>query len=106
VGFRRFEDGISRLKQVTGRDHHSIQQYIIGVIAGAVLCRFLVAIRALVDFRYLAQTPVFTDDSLAQLTNALQLFHEHKDAIVQAGAHDDSWATPKLKLLQSVVSSI
>ena len=36
VGYRGFEDGISKLKQVTGRDHHSIQRYIIGIIAGAV----------------------------------------------------------------------
>ena len=36
VGYHGFEDGISKLKQVTGHDHRSIQCYIIGVIAGAV----------------------------------------------------------------------
>ena len=36
VGYRRFEDGISKLKQDTGCDHRSIQRYIVGVIAGAV----------------------------------------------------------------------
>lgn len=35
----------------------------------------------------------------------LQLFHDNKDAIMQASTHD-SWEIPKLELLQSVVSSI
>lgn len=106
VGYRGFEDGISRLKQVTGRDHRSIQRYIVGVIAGAVPRRFLVAIRALVEFRYLAQAPTFSDQSLKKLTDALKLFHDNKDAVTQAGGRRDSWEIPKLELLQSVVSSI
>lgn len=106
VGYRGFDDGISKLKQVTGRDHRSVQRYIVGIIAGAVPRRFLIAIRALVDFRYLAQAPVFSDQTLDRLTDALQLFHENKDAVTRAGARRDSWEIPKLELLQSVVSSI
>lgn len=55
VGYRGFEEGISSLKQVTGRDHRSVQRYLIGVIAGSVPRRFLVAVRALLDFCYIAQ---------------------------------------------------
>ncbi|KAI5980659.1 hypothetical protein EDD15DRAFT_2187253 [Pisolithus albus] len=105
VGYRGFEDGISKLKQVTRRNHRAIQRYIVGVISGAVPRRFLIAVRALVDFRYLAQAPVFTDHSLDRLTNTLQLFHDNKDAVVQAGVRD-AWEIPKLELLQSVVSNI
>jgi len=47
VGYCSFEEGISKLKQVTGRNHRAVQRYIIGVIAGAVPPKFLVAIRAL-----------------------------------------------------------
>ena len=36
IGYCRFKDRISNLKQVMGCDHHSIQQYIVGVIAGVV----------------------------------------------------------------------
>lgn len=106
VGYRGFDDGISKLKQVTGRDHRSVQRYIVSIIAGAVPRRFLIAIRALVEFRYLAQAPTFTDQSLEKLTEALQLFHDNKDAVTQAGGRRDSWEIPKLELLQSVVSSI
>jgi len=60
VGYRAFNEGISKLKQVTGCDHCEIQRYIIGAVAGSVLCKFLMAIRALLDFHYLAQAPSFT----------------------------------------------
>ena len=105
IGYCVFEDGISKLKQVTWCDHCSIQRYIIGVIAGRVPHHFLIAIRVLVDFRYLVQAPMFSDQSLSRLTDMLQLFHDNKDAITQAGTCD-SWEIPKLELLQSMVSSI
>ena len=50
TGFRHFQEGISKLKQVTGREHCDIQRYIVVVIADAVPKDFLIAIRALTDF--------------------------------------------------------
>ena len=105
VGYRTFDEGISKLKQVTGRDHCSIQCYIIGVIAGKAPSRFLTAIRSLLDFRYLAQAPIFTDHLLEKVTAALQEFHNHKDTVISLGARAH-WEIPKLELLQSVVPSI
>jgi hypothetical protein len=112
VGYRAFEDGISKLKQVTGRDHRSVQRYLVGIIAGAVPRDFVAAIRALADFRYLAQAPKFNDDTLKAVSAALQEFHTYKDAILKAGARTgkrgpiNNWEIPKLELLQSVVTSI
>lgn len=112
VGYRGFLEGISKLKQVTGRDHRAVQRYIVGVIAGAVPKEFLVAIRALTDFRYLAQAPSFTDESIKKVACALEEFHNHKDAILRAKARTgkngpiSSWEIPKLELLQSVAPSI
>ncbi|KAF8546735.1 hypothetical protein OG21DRAFT_1479629 [Imleria badia] len=57
VGYRSFGEGVSKLKQVTGRDHCAAQRYIVGVIAGGVPPKFLAAISALLDFHYLAQMP-------------------------------------------------
>ena len=85
AGYRGFEDGVSRLKQVTRCDHRSVQCYIIGVIAGAVPCQFLIVVRALIEFHYLAQSPIFSEQSLSKLMNALKLFHDNKDAVIQAG---------------------
>lgn len=105
VGYRAFNDGVSKLKQVTGRDHRSVQRYIIGIVAGGAPQEFLKAIRALLDFRYLAQAPLFTDLSIERVANALQEFHNHKEAIIRQGARSN-WQIPKLELLQSVVPSI
>jgi hypothetical protein len=90
VGYCRFEDGISKLKQVTGCNHHSVQCYIVGVIAGNVPCLFVITVCVLQDFHYLVQAPTFSDQSLDRLTDALRLFHDNKDAIIQAGAQDNS----------------
>ena len=70
VGYRSFADGISKLKQVTGRDHRSIQQYILCTVAGAAPPRFLAAVHALLDFHYLAQMPVFDEQALTKLDAA------------------------------------
>ncbi|KAF8546317.1 hypothetical protein OG21DRAFT_1427336, partial [Imleria badia] len=73
---------------------------------------FLVAISALLDFRYLAQMPCFDNNALTRVEAALQRFHNHKSAIITAGGRQGSngplkhWEIPKLELLQHVVPSI
>ncbi|KAF9230845.1 hypothetical protein BU15DRAFT_56804, partial [Melanogaster broomeanus] len=107
VGYRAFDEGISKLKQVTGRDHRAVQRYIVGTIAGSVPRKFLVAIRALLDFRYLAQAPSFTSQSLERVASALKEFHDNKEAVLRAGVRSVSnWEIPKLELLQSIIPSI
>ena len=113
VGFRHFSEGISSLKQVTGREHREIQRHMVAVIADAVPQDFLIAIRALMDFRYLAQSLVIDEDMCSRIENALQEFHRHKDSIISAGARQgkgrvviNNWYIPKLEFLQSVVPSI
>ncbi|KIK17896.1 hypothetical protein PISMIDRAFT_14783 [Pisolithus microcarpus 441] len=106
VGYRSFADGISKLKQVTGHDHHSIQRYILCIVAGTAPPRFLAAICALLDFRYLAQMPVFDEQALAKLNTALASFHTDKHAILAAGGCSEHFQIPKLKLMQHVMPSI
>jgi len=105
IGYRSFSEGILKLKQVTGRDHHAVQHYIIATVAGSVPCQFLIAIHVLLNLRYLAQAPSFTTQSLKRIASALQEFHDNKEAIVHQGARAN-WQIPKFKLLQSVVPSI
>jgi Plavaka transposase/uncharacterized protein DUF6830 len=112
VGFRHFKAGISSLKQVTGREHREVQRYIVSVIADAVPPDFLIAIRALMDFRYLAQSMQIDEQMCAKINAALKEFHAHKNSIITAGARRgkqhviDNWYIPKLEFLQSVVPSI
>jgi hypothetical protein len=113
TSFRQFKEGISALKQVTGREHRDVERYIIPVIAGAVSAGFLTAIRSLLDFRYLAQAPTIDEDICAQIELALHDFHIHKQAIIDAKARRGkgnslitNWHIPKLEFLQSVVANI
>jgi hypothetical protein len=113
TAFRQFKEGISSLKQVTGREHRDVERYILAVIAGAVPSDFLIAIRALLDFRYLAQAPYLDEETCGQVELALSDFHTKKQAIIDAKARRGkksslitNWFIPKLELLQSVVSNI
>ena len=113
VGFRHFKTGISSLKQVTGRDHHNVQRYIIPIIADAVSKEFTLCIRALSDFRYLAQSRSIDTHTITEISNALAVFHKNKQAILDAGARVgkgnnplDNFFIPKLEFLHSVTLSI
>jgi hypothetical protein len=113
VGIRHFKEGISALKQVTGREHRNIQRSLVGVIAGAVPVGVLIAIRALHDFRYRAQSRKVDDENCENILEALGLFHEKKSAILSAGVRQgkgnrpiDNWYIPKLEFMQSVVPNI
>lgn len=114
TGYRQFAEGIASLKQVTGREHRDIQRYLISVIAGATPDRsFLIAVRALMDFRYTAQAPRISERDHAKIEQSLSLFHQHKDAIIKAGARRGkknkpitNWHIPKLESFQSVAPSI
>ena len=113
TGFKHFKDGVSKLKQVTGRAHRDIERYIICVIAGKAPPLFVIAIRALMDFRYLAQSRQLDDNQLSQISASLQLFHDHKQSILDAGARVgkknkpiNHFQIPKLELMHSVVPSV
>ena len=113
MGFRHFTEGISSLKQVTGREHHDVQRYTVGVIAGAVTKDFLIAIRVSMDFWYLCQAKEIDDEGCDRIRAALDEFHEHKSAIVDADAcvgkgnkPIKNWYIAKLEMMQSVISNI
>ena len=112
TAYRHFKEGISALKQVTGREHRDIQRYIIAVSAGALPSKFMIAIRSLMDFRYFAQSPFVDERTCTLITNSLLQFHNNKHAILDAGARRgkksaiDNWYIPKLEFMQSVVFNI
>ena len=65
------------------------------------------------DFHYLGQTPVSDEHINKKMNEALALFHQHKDAFIDLGAHQgkggrviENWHIPKLELMQSVVPNI
>lgn len=114
TGMRHFREGISKAKQVTGREHRDILRYLIPVIAEAkvVTKAFITALASIINFFYYGQAPELDDDVLDQMDHALATFHRCKSAILKAGVRKgkngpiNNWHIPKLEFLQSVVPAI
>lgn len=85
VGVRHWANGISKLKQVTGREHRDLQKILVAVIAGAVDDQVLCSVRALGDFIFHGHGLLLYDDHLYAIHEAHREFHHFKDAIILAG---------------------
>ena len=88
IGLRAYPNGISRLKQWTGRDAREVQRHILALVQGSpkVTTKITKALRALLDFIYIAQYQSHSSDTLGYLESALQGFHNHKVAFWKLGA--------------------
>ncbi|KAJ7247831.1 hypothetical protein C8J57DRAFT_1522828 [Mycena rebaudengoi] len=107
IGFRHFKEGVTRLKQLGGREHRELERCIIAVIADAAPRQVVHAIRALIDFRYLAQAPEIDEETLVRITDSLAEFHANKQHIIDKGGREQPhFYVPKIELMQSVVASI
>ncbi|KAG1857128.1 hypothetical protein F4604DRAFT_1931671 [Suillus subluteus] len=106
----RFSDGISNLKQVTGRAQCDMQRYMVALIADAAPPGIIIAVRALMDFQYLSQATMIDELHCGLILDALKQFHDHKHEVIACGACRgtksnsilDNWYIPKLELMQSV----
>ena len=66
---------------------------------GVSSVRLVRAVRAILDFLYLAQYPVHTSETLSLLYDALSRFHVNKDIFVDIGVRA-GWGIPKLHFLK------
>ena len=67
--------------------------------------RLLRVVRAVLDFLYLAQYPVHTSDTLMELANALDQFHENKNVFIDLGVRD-GFNIPKIHFLRHYCEKI
>ncbi|KAG1852600.1 hypothetical protein C8R48DRAFT_777420 [Suillus tomentosus] len=112
--FQHFKDGISNLKQVTGRAQRNMQHYMVALIADAAPPGVIITVHVLMDFRYLSQATTIDELHCRLILDALEQFHNHKQEVIVCGARQgvksnsvlDNWYIPKLELMQSVVPSI
>jgi hypothetical protein len=88
VGLKAYPNGLSNFKQWTGRDAREVQRYILSLIQGApkIKPKVTKAIRALLDFIYIAQYQSHSNDTLKYLKTALQDFHKNKHIFWDLGA--------------------
>ncbi|KAJ6599450.1 hypothetical protein B0H10DRAFT_1959125 [Mycena sp. CBHHK59/15] len=102
---RIFMNGISHISRVTGQEHDQMCRFLLGIIIDIPLpdnlsnVRLIRSIRALLDFLYLAQYPIHLDETLAQLDDALNRFHNNKDIFVDLGIRMN-FNLPKLHFLR------
>ncbi|KAG1832346.1 hypothetical protein F4604DRAFT_1606038 [Suillus subluteus] len=111
VGVRHWANGVSTLKQLTGREHRDLEKLLPGVVVGAVSDEVACALRAITEFIFQAQNLFVYDETLHSLSEALREFHHYKDFILIAGGRRGKngplshFQIPKLELMQHVARS-
>ncbi|KAH9168125.1 hypothetical protein EDB89DRAFT_1889949 [Lactarius sanguifluus] len=106
-----FAKGITMLSRVTGKEHKDMCRILIGLIAdlplpgGQLPTRVVRAVRAILDFTYLAQFPSHTTDTLNRLEDCLTQFHDNKDVFLDLGVRNH-FKIPKLHSLLHYKASI
>ena len=106
-----FPKGISSLSRVTGKEYKGICCILLGLLVdlplphGQVPTRLLRAVRALLDFVYLAQFQCQTTDTIGRLDECLTRFHENKAVFMDLGIRDH-FNIPKFHSLLHYSSSI
>ena len=108
---RHFSKGFSGFSRISGKEHAEICKVLLGLIIGLPLPdnrssgKLLCAVRGILDFLYLAQLPSHTDETLCDMTAALDAFHMNKSIFIELGIRDD-FNFPKLHSLLHYTSSI
>ena len=109
IGFRHFRDGFTRFRQHTGKETKDLERVFLAVIAGHpnVTAGIMKAMRAFLDFVYLAQYESHSTATLRYLRDALKDFHRYKHHIADSGVRsgtrrNDEFHIPKIELMQHV----
>ncbi|KAI0085808.1 hypothetical protein BDY19DRAFT_986896 [Irpex rosettiformis] len=104
-GLRRFPEG-RNFKQWTGNDSKALMKVFLPAIAGLVPDRMVQAVRAFLDFCYLARRGAHTMDTLDELSTSLTLFHELRTIFEEVGVRPDGFSLPRQHSLVHYVRSI
>jgi hypothetical protein len=106
-----FMKGISSLSRVSGKEHSQMCKFVLGLVVGIPLDdqqqgeQLVRAVRALLDFLYLARFPVHTEETLKTLEDALTRFHDNKDIFIILGIRDN-FNIPKLHFTRHYIRLI
>ena len=109
-GCRHFKDGYTKFKQHSGKETKDVLRVFLALIAN-VEKGILRALRALIDFIYLARYDGHSTVTLQYLQDSLKNFHKNKIHIAESGVRNGTrqkgeFHIPKLELLQHVKRQI
>lgn len=85
---------MTHLSRLTGKEHSNLAQVLIGLLIDLRLpknrssIRLIQAVQGLLDFLYLAQYPVHSDETLKLLKDALKRFHDNKSIFEELDIHN------------------
>jgi len=113
IGVCHFPDGISHLKQITGKEDRDLQRTVVAISAGApkMTGNCLRATRAILDLIYILQYESHDDQTFAYIDEFHHEFHTHKVGFLDAGVRtmkngERHMKIPKLYGLHSYKPSI
>ncbi|KAE9389231.1 hypothetical protein BT96DRAFT_947028 [Gymnopus androsaceus JB14] len=105
-GVRHFKNGILALSQISGIERKNMGRILLGCLVGSAMSnRGITAVRAILDFIYLAQYTTHDDDTLFYMTDALKIWHSNKSYFIQVGSRAD-FNIPKFHSLEHYVEAI
>ncbi|KAF8266477.1 hypothetical protein EI94DRAFT_1803081 [Lactarius quietus] len=106
-----FGKGISGLSRVTGKEHKDMSRLLLGLVldlplpGGQVSQRLITAVRALLDFLFLAQFQSHTTHTITHLETVLTRFHDNKEVFMDLGVRDH-FNLPKIHSMGHYIPSI
>ncbi len=104
---RLFSKGISAISQWTGNEYRQMEKVFISLIDGIHEDpRVMIALRAILDFIYLAHYPSHTTSTLEQMKAALETFHTNKIVFKEVLKVREHFNIPKVHWMQHYVASI
>jgi len=104
-GLRRFKNGISALSQISGSERKNMAKILLACIHDVLAPRGVRAVKALLDFIYLAQYSTHDTTTLSYLEDALKTFHQNKKYFIDVGCRENL-NFPKLHSLIHYIDSI
>ena len=104
-GLRQFKKGISNLSQISGSQRKNMAKILMGCIHDIMAPSGVKAVKALLDFIYLAQYPTHDEITLEYMQDSLEEFHKHKDYFVNVGCREHIHI-PKFHSLMHYIQAI
>ncbi|KAF9049009.1 hypothetical protein BJ165DRAFT_1402848 [Panaeolus papilionaceus] len=101
---RLFLKGITHLSRVTSTEHSQISRFLLALVADVRLpnqmsnSQLVRCVRALLNFMEIACYPVHSQDTLGEMNDALQEFHDTREIFVELGICEE-FNIPKIHFM-------
>lgn len=105
-GLRHFKNGISALSQISGSERKNMAKILLGCVAGAMPAKGVKAVKAILDFIYLAQYKTHDDTTLNYLEEALQSWRINRSYFTDMVPIREHFNIPKFHALIHYIQSI